>query len=53
MVIVAVEALVIGGHVLLAGRLRRMLRTRAAVRRANRVAGGTMIGAGVAVVAVR
>ncbi|BCM81745.1 LysE family translocator [Methylobacterium indicum] len=53
MVIVAVEALVIGGHVLLAGRLRRMLRTRAAVRRANRVAGGTMIGAGVAVVAAR
>ncbi|SEO69578.1 Threonine/homoserine/homoserine lactone efflux protein [Methylobacterium sp. ap11] len=51
--IVAVEALVIGGHVLLAGRLRRMLRTRIAVRRANRVAGGTMIGAGVAVVAVR
>ncbi|KMO17001.1 LysE family translocator [Methylobacterium indicum] len=53
MVIVPVEALVIGGHVLLAGRLRRMLRTRAAVRRANRVAGGTMIGAGVAVVAAR
>lgn len=52
-VIVAVEALVIGGHVLLAGRLRRMLRTRIAVRRANRVAGGTMIGAGVAVVAAR
>lgn len=52
-VIVVVEALVIGGHVLLAGRLRRMLRTRAAVRRANRVAGGTMIGAGVGVVAVR
>ncbi|WP_288584231.1 LysE family translocator [uncultured Methylobacterium sp.] len=52
-VIVAVEALVIGGHVVLAGRLRRMLRTRIAVRRANRVAGGTMIGAGVAVVAAR
>lgn len=52
-VILAVEALVIGGHVLLAGRLRRALRTRAAVRRANRVAGGVMVGAGVAVVAVR
>ncbi len=52
-VILAVEALVIGGHVLLAGRLRRALRTRAAVRRANRIAGGVMVGAGVAVVAVR
>ncbi|MCF4124541.1 LysE family translocator [Methylobacterium sp. SyP6R] len=52
-VIVAVEALVIGGHVLLAGRLRRALRTRAAVRRANRVSGGVMVGAGVAVVAAR
>ncbi|MGE7417315.1 LysE family translocator [Methylobacterium tarhaniae] len=52
-VILAVEALVIGGHVLLAGRLRRALRTRAAVRRANRVAGGVMVGAGVAVVAAR
>ncbi|MBK3396358.1 MULTISPECIES: LysE family translocator [Methylobacterium] len=52
-VIVAVEALVIGAHVLLAGRLRRLLRTRAAVRRANRAAGGVMVGAGVAVVAVR
>lgn len=52
-VIVAVEAVVIGGHVLLAGRLCRILRTRIAVRRANRVAGGVMIGAGVAVVAAR
>ncbi|KMO44284.1 RhtB family transporter [Methylobacterium tarhaniae] len=52
-VILAVEALVIGGHVLLAGRLRRALRTRAAVRRANRIAGGVMVGAGVAVVAAR
>ena len=52
-VIVAVEALVIGAHVLLAGRLRRLLRTRAAVRRANRAAGGVMVGAGVAVVAAR
>ncbi|MGX7705744.1 LysE family translocator [Methylobacterium sp. Gmos1] len=52
-VILAVEAVVIGGHVLLAGRLRRTLRTRAAVRRVNRVAGGVMVGAGVAVVAAR
>ena len=39
--------------VILAGRLRQALRTRAAVQRANRVAGGVMVGAGVAVVAVR
>ncbi len=52
-VILAVEAVVIGGHVVLAGRLRRALRTRAAVRRANRAAGGVMVGAGVAVVAAR
>ncbi|SFV16575.1 LysE type translocator [Methylobacterium sp. 174MFSha1.1] len=52
-VIVAVEAVVIGGHVLLAGRLRRTLRTRLAVRRANRIAGGVMVGAGVAVVSAR
>ncbi|MBE7201423.1 MAG: LysE family translocator [Parafilimonas terrae] len=51
--ILAVEAVVIGGHVLLAGRLRRALRTRAAVRRANRVAGGVMVGSGVAVVVAR
>ncbi|MFH6781246.1 MULTISPECIES: LysE family translocator [Methylobacterium] len=52
-VILAVEAVVIGGHVLLAGRLRRALRTRSAVRRANRVAGGVMVGSGVAVVVAR
>lgn len=52
-VILAVETVVIGGHVLLAGRLRRALRTRLAVRRANRIAGGVMVGAGVAVVAAR
>jgi threonine/homoserine/homoserine lactone efflux protein len=50
-VILAVEALVIGGHVLLAGRLRHALRTRTVVRRANRVAGGVMVGSGVAVIA--
>ena len=53
LVIVAVEAVVIGGHVLLAGRARRLLRTPRLVRRVNRVAGGTMIGAGVVIVAAR
>ena len=52
-VILAVEVLVVGGHVLLAGRARRLLRTPKVVRRVNRTAGGVMVGAGVAVVAVR
>ena len=52
-VILIVEAVVIGGHVLLAGRARGLLRTPAIVRRVNRAAGGVMIGAGVAVVATR
>lgn len=52
-VILAVEVLVVGGHVLLAGRARRLLRTPAVVRRVNRTAGGVMVGAGVAVVAAR
>ncbi|PZU85449.1 MAG: LysE family translocator [Chelatococcus sp.] len=51
LVILVVEAAVIGGHVLLAGRARRWLRTPRAVRRMNRAAGGVMIGTG-AVVAV-
>ena len=50
-IILLVEALVIGGHVMLAGRARRWLRTPAAVKRMNRAAGGVMIGTG-AVVAV-
>ncbi|ARP66408.1 MULTISPECIES: LysE family translocator [unclassified Mesorhizobium] len=53
MVIVAVEVVVIGGHVVLAGRARSLLRTPRIVRRVNRAAGGVMIGAGVAVVAAR
>ena len=53
MVILAVEFVVIGGHVLLAGRARTLLRTPRVVRRVNRAAGGVMIGAGVAVVATR
>lgn len=52
-VILAVEAVVVGGHVLLATRARRLLRTPAIVRRVNRAAGGVMVGAGVAVVAAR
>ena len=52
-VILAVETVVIGGHVLLAARARRSLRDPRIVRRTNRVAGGIMVGAGVAVVAAR
>ena len=52
-VIVAVEAVVIGGHVVLATRARALLRTPHIVRRVNRAAGGVMVGAGVAVVATR
>lgn len=52
-VILAVEAFVIGGHVILAGRARKLLRTPAVVRRVNRTAGGIMAGAGVAIVAAR
>lgn len=53
MVILAVEVVVVGGHVVLAGRARKLLRTPRIVRRVNRAAGGVMIGAGVAVVAAR
>ncbi|WP_095086330.1 LysE family translocator [Mesorhizobium sophorae] len=53
MVILAVEVVVIGGHVLLAGRARSLLRTPKIVRRVNCAAGGVMIGAGFAVVATR
>lgn len=52
-VILAVEIVVIGGHVLLAGHARGLLRTPRIVRRVKRAAGGVMIGAGVAVVASR
>ena len=48
-VILAVEIVVIGGHVVLATRARRMLRTPQVVRRVNRTAGGLMVGAGVVV----
>jgi threonine/homoserine/homoserine lactone efflux protein len=52
-VILAVEIVVIGGHVVLAGRARKLLRTPAVVRRVNRMAGGVMIGVGTVVVASR
>jgi threonine/homoserine/homoserine lactone efflux protein len=52
-VILAVEVVVIGGHVALASRARRLLRSPRAVRRVNRAAGGAMVGAGVAVIAAR
>jgi threonine/homoserine/homoserine lactone efflux protein len=52
-VILAVEFVVIGGHVVLAGRARTLLRTPRIVRRVNRAAGSVMISAGVAVVVTR
>jgi threonine/homoserine/homoserine lactone efflux protein len=52
-VIVAVEALVIGGHVFLASRARTALRRPKVLRRVNRSCGVVMVGAGVAVVAAR
>ncbi|RYB02810.1 LysE family translocator [Lichenibacterium ramalinae] len=52
-VILAVEVVVVGTHVALASRARRALRDPAVVRRTNRIAGGLMVGAGVAVVATR
>lgn len=51
--ILAVEAAVIGGHVILAGRARKLLRTPVMVRLVKRTAGGVMVGAGVVVVASR
>ncbi|MEN0118717.1 MAG: LysE family translocator [Agrobacterium cavarae] len=52
-VILCVEVVVIGGHVLLAVRARKLLQSERIVRRVNRVAGGVMIGSGVAVAASR
>ncbi|MCD7110874.1 LysE family translocator [Rhizobium sp. DKSPLA3] len=52
-IILAVEAVVIGGHVLLAVRARRLLRTTRVIRRVNHAAGGLMIGAAVGIVATR
>lgn len=53
LIIVLVEIVVIGGHVMLAGRARRALRDPKTIRRVNRIAGATLIGGGVAVVATR
>lgn len=53
LVIIAVEAVVIGGHVLLALRARQLLRTPRIVRNVNRAAGGVMVGAGVAVMSAK
>lgn len=52
-VILAVEIVVVGGHVVLASRARRALRNPMIVRRVNRTAGTVMIGAGAVVVAAR
>ena len=52
-VILAVEIVVVGGHVALASRARRAFHNPLVVRRANRAAGTVMIGAGAAVVAAR
>ncbi|MDR6102675.1 threonine/homoserine/homoserine lactone efflux protein [Agrobacterium larrymoorei] len=52
-IILCVEVVVIGGHVLLAVRARKLLHSERVVRRVNRVAGGVMIGSGVAVAASR
>lgn len=52
-VILCVEVVVIGGHVLLAVRARKLLRSERIVQRVNRVAGSVMIGSGVAVAASR
>lgn len=53
LVILLVETLVIGGHVLLASRARGLLRSPRVVRRVNRGAGALMVGAGAAVIAAR
>lgn len=52
-VIVVVEGVVIGAHVVLAVRARKLLREPRIVRRVNRAAGGVMIGSGVAVAVSR
>ena len=51
--IVIVEIFVVGGYVLMAERARKFLRSEREVRLGNRIAGGSMIGAGVIVAAAR
>ena len=53
LVILLVEVVVIGCHVLLARRARRLMRSPRLVQRVNRGAGAAMVGAGVAVLATR
>lgn len=48
-IIIAIEVIVIGGQVILAQRVRNLLKTPLVVRRVNRTAGSVMIGAGVVV----
>jgi threonine/homoserine/homoserine lactone efflux protein len=52
-IVIAVEIVVIGGHVALAVRARRLLRQPHIVRRVNRTAGGIMIGSGIVVATAR
>ena len=52
-VILAVEAVVIGGHVWMANRARYMLRTPAIIRKVNRVSGSILAGTGLAVLVAR
>lgn len=51
--IIAVEVIVVGGHVWIAGRARRLLRTARIVRMVNRGAGAVLALAGIAVLATR
>ncbi|MBB4141660.1 LysE family translocator [Rhizobium rhizoryzae] len=51
--ILIVEALVIGGHILLALRTRGLLRNPVVLRRLNRGAGALMVGAGATVIVAR
>ncbi|MGF9691831.1 LysE family translocator [Rhizobium sp. 0TCS1.26] len=53
LVILLVEVVVIGCHVLLARRARRLMRSPRLVQRVNRGAGAALVGAGVAVLATR
>lgn len=53
LIIVAIETLVIGGHVFLADRARGLLRQPSVLRRVNRTCGAVMVGAGVTVAVTR
>lgn len=53
LIILMVEVVVIGAHVIAASRARKMLRNPAVMRRVNRASGTMMVGAGVAVAASR